>query len=186
MLTTGQEIGHFQAFQPKTSIHLNKSNENIYDNIDEYGLSTNDIIIKEKQDLNENKTTEEKRGEKEIPPANSSAYFETCTSDQQMESEKNAEDYIPKYHGFSYIEKEGFKISIKNHQNGIGNFYISKQNAVLITDKSVIDTNSNDFDLLNHELYLLYFDSGENEIPIGIIERKQILNRNNNIYINTI
>jgi hypothetical protein len=37
------------------------------------------------------------------------------------------------------------------------------------------------FDFANHEFYLLYFDNGKDEIPIGITERKLISN-NSNIY----
>jgi hypothetical protein len=54
--------------------------------------------------------------------------------------------------------------------------------TVFVADKSVINTNPIDFDLLNHEFYLLYCERGEEEIPIGIIKTKLILNSNNNIY----
>jgi hypothetical protein len=47
MLLTGQEYGRFQVFQPKLSILLNKNNENIDDNMDEYALPSNNIIIEE-------------------------------------------------------------------------------------------------------------------------------------------
>jgi hypothetical protein len=53
--------------------------------------------------------------------------------------------------------------------------------TVFIPDKSVTVINSNNFDLPNHEFYLLHFERGENEIPVGIIKRKLILN-NSNMY----
>jgi hypothetical protein len=48
MLLIELEIRHFQAFQPKTTISSNKSNENIDDNINdnEYRLSSNINIEK--------------------------------------------------------------------------------------------------------------------------------------------
>jgi hypothetical protein len=48
MLSTRQEIGRFQTFQPKTTISSNKSNENIDDYNDIYGISSNNINIEEK------------------------------------------------------------------------------------------------------------------------------------------
>jgi hypothetical protein len=50
MLSTGQKTGHFQAFQLKTTISLSKSNENINDNNDIYGLSSNEINIEEEKE----------------------------------------------------------------------------------------------------------------------------------------
>jgi hypothetical protein len=47
VLSIEQEDGHFQAFQPKSSIPLNKSNENIDDNNDVYVVPSNNIIIEE-------------------------------------------------------------------------------------------------------------------------------------------
>jgi hypothetical protein len=130
MLSSGYERGHFQAFQPKTIISSSKSNENIDKNIndDEYGFSPNINIEEEKEELNNNKIKEEtKEEEKEKPPLNSSTFFETHTSNQQNESEKNVEEQIPKYNDFSYKEKECFKILVKNSQNDIGNFFITKK-----------------------------------------------------------
>jgi hypothetical protein len=68
MLSNEHERVHFQAFQQKTSIQLYRSNEDIDENIDnEYGFSSNDIIIEEKQNLNENETEEKtKEGKKKF------------------------------------------------------------------------------------------------------------------------
>jgi hypothetical protein len=186
MLSTGREYAHFQAFQPKISNHLNRNNENIDKNINgsEYGLPSNNINIEEDQVLNENKTKEETKEEKkENPPPDSKTYFETHSSNQQKESEKNAEQHIHKYSGFTYKEKENgsFKILVKNHQNQSGNFLIIKGNIVFVGNDLVTNTSNINFDLPNHEFYILYFDSGKDEIPIGIIERKPIYN-NSNIY----
>jgi hypothetical protein len=50
MLSTGQEIGHFQVFQfIKTTISSNKNNENIDDNNEIYGVLSNEINIEEKK-----------------------------------------------------------------------------------------------------------------------------------------
>jgi hypothetical protein len=66
MLSTGREYAHFQAFQLKSLIPLNRNNENIDKNINdsEYGLPSNNINIEEDQVLNENKTKEEKKNKK--------------------------------------------------------------------------------------------------------------------------
>jgi hypothetical protein len=66
MLSTGQERGHFQVVQLKTTISSNKSNENIDNNINngEYGFSSFNINIEEKEDLNDNKIKEEIKEEK--------------------------------------------------------------------------------------------------------------------------
>jgi hypothetical protein len=90
MLSTRQERVYFQAFQPKSLIHSNKSNENIYDSFDgEYGFSSNNINIEEKEDLNENETKEEIKEEKK---RNSTTkffnFFQNHGSDQQKELEK--------------------------------------------------------------------------------------------------
>jgi hypothetical protein len=87
-----KEYGHFQAFQPKISISQNKSNENFDNYVEEYGVSLNDIIKKEKQDQNENETKqkekEKEKVKKEKSPKNSSVYFQTRLSDQKKESKK--------------------------------------------------------------------------------------------------
>jgi hypothetical protein len=64
MFSNGQEIGHFQAFQLKLSTSPNKSNENINDDNDIYGVSSNNINIEEKEELNNNETKEEKKKKK--------------------------------------------------------------------------------------------------------------------------
>jgi hypothetical protein len=90
---------------------------------------------------------------------------------------------VPKYNGFIHKEKEKFKILVKNSQNDNGNFLITKGNSIFIADKSVTVIDPNIFHLVNHKFYLLYFNYGlQEETPIGIIERKPILNSNNNIY----
>jgi hypothetical protein len=128
MLSNGQEIWYFQAFQLKSSTSPNKSNENIDDNNDIYGVSSNNINIKEKEELNDNETKQEKKEEeKEKPPQASKTIFETHTSNQQNESEKNAEQNIPKYNGFTYNEKDRFNILVKNNLFETGNFYITKK-----------------------------------------------------------
>jgi hypothetical protein len=69
-LSSGQEIGHFQAFQLKTTISSNKSNENIDDNNDIYGFSSNNIKMEEdKEELNNNETKEEKKRRKKEKPS---------------------------------------------------------------------------------------------------------------------
>jgi hypothetical protein len=57
-------------------------------------------------------------------------------------------------------------IIIKNDLYESGNFLISKGNSVFVADKSFTNTNPIDFDLLNHEFYLLYFENEEKEIRI--------------------
>jgi hypothetical protein len=95
MLSNGQEIGHFQAFQLKSSTSPNRNNENIDDNNDNdiYGVSSNINIKEEKEELNNNKTKKkiEEEEEKEKPPQGSSTFLETHTSEQQNKSKKNAE-----------------------------------------------------------------------------------------------
>jgi hypothetical protein len=96
-LSTGREYAYFQVLQPKISNHLNRNIENIDKNIndDEYGLPSNNINIEEDQVLNENETKEETKEEKKenLPPG-SNTYFETHSSNQQKESEKNEEQHI--------------------------------------------------------------------------------------------
>jgi hypothetical protein len=89
MLSSGYETGHFQTLQPKTTISLSKSNENIDDNNDIYGVSSNEILREEKEELNNNETKDKtKEEEKEKLPQCSKTFFETHTSEQQKESEK--------------------------------------------------------------------------------------------------
>jgi hypothetical protein len=58
-------MDHFQTFQLKSSTSPNKSNENINDNNDIYGVSSNKINIEEdKEELNNNETKEEKKKKK--------------------------------------------------------------------------------------------------------------------------
>jgi hypothetical protein len=70
---------------------------------------------------------------------------------------------------------------VKNNKFESGNFYITKGKTAFVSDKSVTVIDPSIFHLVNHEFYLLYFNNGlQEETPIGIIERKPILNSNNN------
>jgi hypothetical protein len=56
MLSTGQETGHFQAFQLKTTISSSKSNENINVNslprYDDYISTVNNYFVPKTQKVN--------------------------------------------------------------------------------------------------------------------------------------
>jgi hypothetical protein len=59
-------------------------------------------------------------------------------------------------------------------------FYITKGNTIFVTNDLVTNTSNMNFDLQNHDSYVLCFYDGIEEISVGIIERKSIFN--NNIY----
>jgi hypothetical protein len=57
-------------------------------------------------------------------PQCSRSFFETHTSEQQNQSERKAEEYIPKYNNFMFNEKDCFRILVKNDRNETHEFYV--------------------------------------------------------------
>jgi hypothetical protein len=75
---------------------------------------------------------------------------------------------------FIYIEKDSFRILVKNNENEKRDFTITKTNNLYIVNQAISNLNNASLDFLFHNLYLLYFNDENTEKPVRIIEKRSL------------